>query len=114
MTANDLPPPPDAAASGPDRPPPADAELKEYMRDFEADMAGLERRAERLRPLIDATCVRASSEDGAVTVTVTVTGALVGVALGESFRLLGERELAALIIDTYDRAVAEAARRRDG
>lgn len=112
MTANDLPQHSDA--SGPGRPPPPDAELKDFMRDFEAGMADVERRAERLRPLIDATCCRASSEGGEVTVTVTFTGALVSVALGESFRLLGERELAALIIETYDRAVAEAAERGEG
>lgn len=111
MIENDLSPPLESPALGSDGRSPT-ADLKAFMRAFEERMAANERRAERLRPLIDATGIRVSSDGGEVTVTVAFTGAPAGVEFGGAFRSLGERELAALILDTYDRAVAEAARRR--
>ncbi|MDN3242103.1 YbaB/EbfC family nucleoid-associated protein [Glycomyces tritici] len=99
----------DAGNAGADK---AEAfDLADFMSDFEKQMAALRQRAQPARGLIDATSVRLVSDGGEVAVTVTISGKLVDVEFLPAAASVAPVDLAALVVDTYDRA-ATAARER--
>nr|WP_255671975.1 YbaB/EbfC family nucleoid-associated protein [Glycomyces amatae] len=77
-------------------------------------MTELGERAEPMRRLLEPASVRAEAPGGAVAVTVTVGGVLIAVDFGPGHEELDQQDLAALILDTYESALAEAERRRAG
>lgn len=86
-------------------------DLAAFMSDFEKQMAALRQRAQPMRALIDATSVRVVSDGGEVAVTATISGELVDVEFLPTAASAAPVDLAALVVDTYDRA-ATAARER--
>jgi len=86
--------------------------LEKGVRDFIKQMIAIGERAEPLRRLLAHASVRAESAGGEVAVIVTVDGALIGVDFGEGHESVPEEQMAELILGTYDRALAEAERRR--
>jgi hypothetical protein len=91
---------------------PAEAfDLAGFMSDFEKQMAALRERAQPMRTLIDATSVRVVSDGGEVAVTVMISGALIDVEFLPAAASVAPIDLAALVVDTYDRAVTAARER---
>jgi DNA-binding protein YbaB len=86
-------------------------DLAGFMSDFEKQMAVLRRQAQPARALIDAMSLRAVSDGGEVAVTATISGELVDVEFLPAAGSVAPIDLAALVVETYDRA-ATAARER--
>lgn len=82
-----------------------------YMRDFEQRVARIRERAEHVQDLMTETSVRLESEEGEVAVTVNMGGGLVGLEINPVTRTMSGPGIAALIMETYQRAAAEASRR---
>ncbi|SDE25912.1 YbaB/EbfC family nucleoid-associated protein [Glycomyces harbinensis] len=89
--------------------------IAEGVRAFVKQMTDLGRRAEPLRHLLEPSGIRAEAPGGEVAVTVTAGGALIAVDFGAGHEEMDEDDLAALVLATYDRALADAERhRREG
>ncbi|GAA2149278.1 YbaB/EbfC family nucleoid-associated protein [Glycomyces algeriensis] len=86
-------------------------DLAGFMTDFEKQMAVLRRQAQPARALIDAMSVRVVSDGGEVAVTATISGELVDVEFLPAAASVAPIDLAALVVDTYDRAAAAARER---
>jgi DNA-binding protein YbaB len=82
---------------------------KQLMASYEQEISGLTARAEAAREEIKQLCCSATSQDGAVTVTVNGAGALQDVSFGQRADDLSRAGLAALIMETAHRAQARAA-----
>jgi DNA-binding protein YbaB len=88
-------------------------DLAAFMVDFEKHMTALRKRAEPVRPLIEATSVRIESDRHEVAVTANVSGDLVDVEFLPGAASLPPTELAALILATYQKAATTARGRTD-
>jgi DNA-binding protein YbaB len=84
------------------------ADPEGYMRDFEQRMATMRNRAGEMQEKMAEVSVRAESEEGEVALTVSVGGALLGIEFGPEARRTSGPTLAALVMETYHRAAAEA------
>lgn len=84
---------------------------EEYLRRFEARMASMRANADRLQEGLQATNATATSEEGEVTVTVNLSGALQSIEFGPTHRHLSGQGLSNLIMETYGEAAAEASSR---
>ncbi|GAB3234602.1 hypothetical protein GCM10027447_31910 [Glycomyces halotolerans] len=82
-----------------------------YMRQFEERMAAIRGKAEQTQQLMAETSVRVESEDREVAVTVNVGGALTDIEFSPAAKHLSGQGLAALVMETYREAAAEASRR---
>ncbi|MCC3764217.1 YbaB/EbfC family nucleoid-associated protein [Glycomyces sp. TRM65418] len=82
-----------------------------YMRDFQNRVAVIRERAERVQDLMNDTNVRLESEEGEVAVTVNIGGGLVDLEIRPVTRTMSGPAIAAMILETYQRAAAEASRR---
>jgi DNA-binding protein YbaB len=82
-----------------------------YMRDFEQRVAKIRERAEHVQDLMTETSVRLESEQGEVAVTVNMGGGLVALELNPATRSMSGPGIAAMVMETYQRAAAEASRR---
>jgi hypothetical protein len=91
---------------------PSRSAVAEGVRAFVKRMIELGEQARPLRRLLEPSGVRAASPGGEAAVIVTLGGALIAVDFGPGHEDMDEDDLAALILDAYDRALAEAERRR--
>lgn len=82
-----------------------------YMRDFQNRVAVIRERAQRVQDLMNDTSVRLESEEGEVAVTVNIGGGLVDLEIRPVTRTMSGPAIAAMILETYQLAAAEASRR---
>ncbi|WP_018682317.1 YbaB/EbfC family nucleoid-associated protein [Actinokineospora enzanensis] len=81
---------------------------KQVVADYERRTAALLERAEEAKAKIKALSGTATSQDGAVTVTVNAAGALMGLSFGREAEEMPRERLAALVLATAKRAQAGA------
>ncbi|GAA1690335.1 hypothetical protein GCM10009830_42480 [Glycomyces endophyticus] len=86
------------------------SELEARLRDLTGRLGTLRRRVASASGAIGRATVRAASDDGEVTVTVDLSGAVVGIEFGPAIRSMRETDLAAMVVAVYGRAVAQASR----
>lgn len=82
-----------------------------YMQSFEDRMKKLTERAQKAQTTMGEMSAQAQSEEGEVLVTVANGGVMTRLELTPGARHLSPQSLAALIMDTYGRAAAEASER---
>ena len=84
---------------------------REWLASYRRRLQEFGERAERAQRELGAVCVTATSPDGAVTVTVTSTGALQGLVLSERAEGMPRDRLAEAVLATARTAHGDAARR---
>jgi hypothetical protein len=84
---------------------------RQWLDSYQHRLADLTARADRARTALAGVDGTASSQDGAVTVTVVPGGALRRLVFSERSESLTRTQLAALVVETAARAQAEADRR---
>lgn len=87
------------------------ADPEQWVREQEQRSARMVAEAERVRAELTSTKVAETGRSGAVSVTVNPGGVLTDLRLGRAARDLSLVELAAAIMETYQRAIAKAAER---
>ena len=84
---------------------------QQWLDDFEAKLADLQRKSADLQENFEASRATASSPDGAVTITVGPNGGLLDLQLGHRATELGPARLTALIMQTAQAAQKQAAQK---
>jgi len=83
---------------------------EQRLADYQHRVGEIERRATRAQSRLATTAETTMSSDGAVTLTVSPAGALLGLTVGPRAEELSRAQLAAAILATAQRAQVAAAR----
>ncbi|MCC3764536.1 hypothetical protein K3N28_15850 [Glycomyces sp. TRM65418] len=86
--------------------------IAEEARAFIEQMIEFGERSRPLRRLLEPAGIRVQSPGGEAAVVVTGGGVLIGVDFGAGHEDMDQRELAEMLLDAYDSALAEVERRR--